>query len=110
MSTPSVDPSGTPSDLPLWQRVLGTLVPVATVGFGAWMPFAYLAYRAHRRNPGSADHRLWLGFAVASAVELVLVFARPDEGFVSRLAGAYVLLLMATATVTAWIKLSPSRG
>ncbi|WTW96996.1 hypothetical protein OG216_28175 [Streptomycetaceae bacterium NBC_01309] len=113
MSNPSVDPSvdpvdpsGPARDIPLWQRVVWTLVPVATVGFGAWLPFAYLAYRDHRRNSGPVDHRWWLGFAVASAVELVLVFARPDEGAVARLAGGYVLLLMATATVVTWVRLS----
>ncbi|MEU8135469.1 hypothetical protein [Streptodolium elevatio] len=107
MSRPSVDPSGSPRDLPLWHRVVWTLVPVVTIGFGAWLPFAYWAYRQPR---GSADHRWWLGFAVASAVELVLVFTRPDDGLVSQLVGAYVLLLILAATVATWLKSAPGRA
>ncbi len=107
MTNPIANPPTSQRDIVVWQRALWTVVPIVTLGLASWVPFVFWA---NRRNYGSGDQRWWIGFAVATAVEIILVATiRNDDNAASSLAGGYIIVLMLASAVMTWIKLAPKR-
>ena len=49
MSNPISNPPRSQRDIPTWQRILWTLLPIVSLTLAAWVPFVYWA---NRRNHG----------------------------------------------------------